>query len=310
MLTLASATGALAAVAEHAGHASAVVAPPRTAGGTAIARHEASHGRMPEFAPDAGAPESPRVSTAAAESLPNQSIEPPRVSLPGERGTCAADMLYVHGNFCPLAEQRCLEWDLAGRERCIHFRRPSRCLDRRRALSFCMDRYEWPNHPGEPPLAMTSWADASRACRSIGKRLCGEWEWVFACEGEEMLPYPYGFDRDPDACTIDHYAQAPRRWLLGSGDPDIARAEAARIYEATPSGANSRCVSPFGVFDLTGNVDEWTVSHTGMPYRSTLQGGWWGRVRTRCRPVTRSHFEQFRYFNIGFRCCGNVPATS
>ena len=59
---------------------------------------------------------------------------------------------------------------------------------------------------------------------------------------------------------------------------------------------------------MTGNVDEWTTSASATGRRSILKGGYWGPVRARCRPSTRSHGEQFRYYQMGFRCCAD-PST-
>ncbi len=215
---------------------------------------------------------------------------------------CPPDMTAVVGQFCPDAEQTCLEWSDDGRGRCLRFASPSRCLSRARVpMAYCMDRYEWPDQPGVHPDVMVTFEEAESLCRGRGRRLCSEREWTFACEGESMLPYPYGFERDPTACTIDHFARPPDRALLH--DPITAMIEASRVYEASASGAMPRCRSPFGVMDLTGNVDEWVVNETGLPFASSLMGGFWGHVRTRCRASTRSHGTDFRYYQIGFRCC-------
>jgi formylglycine-generating enzyme len=69
-------------------------------------------------------------------------------------------------------------------------------------------------------------------------------------------------------------------------------------------------VSPFGVHDMTGNVDEWVVNESGHPYKSGLKGGYWGPVRTRCRPMTTAHYEEFIFYQIGFRCCGDIQEGS
>jgi sulfatase modifying factor 1 len=62
---------------------------------------------------------------------------------------------------------------------------------------------------------------------------------------------------------------------------------------------------------MTGNVDEWVINETGKPYKSGLKGGYWGPVRDRCRPMTIAHNEEFAYYQIGFRCCGDPsPASS
>ena len=70
-------------------------------------------------------------------------------------------------------------------------------------------------------------------------------------------------------------------------------------------------MSPYGVHDMVGNVDEWVVnvSQAGKPHLSGLKGGYWGPVRTRCRPMTTAHDETFRYYQIGFRCCGEAQAV-
>lgn len=215
-------------------------------------------------------------------------------------------MVRVRGSYCPEVDEDCEEWAHGSQSRCLRFHTPSRCASSsRRAMSFCMDTYEWPNRVGANPAVMVTWLEAQESCASVGKRLCGEDEWTYACEGDSMVPYPYGYERDATACNIDRHFDPPDRRLISHASHAAALAEAARVYTAVPSGSMARCVSPSGVHDLTGNVDEWTVSATGRPYRSALKGGWWGFVRTRCRPTTRAHFEHFRYYQIGFRCCAD-----
>jgi len=50
---------------------------------------------------------------------------------------------------------------------------------------------------------MVSWEEARTQCAAIGKRLCTDAEWTLACEGSERLPFPYGYERDASACSID-----------------------------------------------------------------------------------------------------------
>jgi hypothetical protein len=59
------------------------------------------------------------------------------------------------------------------------------------------------------------------------------------------------------------------------------------------------------VFDMTGNVDEWVVNESGRPFRSASKGGYWGRVRDACRPMTTAHDETFPFYQTGFRCCAD-----
>jgi hypothetical protein len=59
---------------------------------------------------------------------------------------------------------------------------------------------------------------------------------------------------------------------------------------------------------MTGNVDEWVVNESAKPYKSALKGGYWGPVKTRCRPSTIAHAEDFSFYQIGFRCCSDPGA--
>jgi formylglycine-generating enzyme required for sulfatase activity len=173
---------------------------------------------------------------------------------------------------------------------------------------FCMDRYEWPNKVGAVPLYMASWVEAKATCESIGKRLCKDTEWTQACEGPERQPYPYGsgYVRDDAACNIDKPYIWPHPEKIY--DARTSAEELARLDQREPSGSRSNCVSSYGVHDMTGNVDEWVVnvSQSGHPFVSGLKGGYWGPVRTRCRPMTTAHEPTFRYYQIGFRCCGDA----
>jgi formylglycine-generating enzyme required for sulfatase activity len=154
------------------------------------------------------------------------------------------------------------------------------------------------------PVVMKDWYEAKAVCESEGKRLCGDSEWTLACEGQERLPYPYGYARDSEACNIDK----PYRDVDESAMADWKRrdAEVARLDQRTASGSHAACVSAYGAYDMTGNVDEWVVNEHGKPYKSGLKGGYWGPVRDRCRPMTTAHNELFEFYQIGFRCCAEA----
>ena len=114
--------------------------------------------------------------------------------------------------------------------------------------------------------------------------------------------------RSDHASRIDKPHPAPNEHLIA--DPRTRDAEIARLDQRDASGAREACVSPYGVHDMTGNVDEWVVNETGRPYKSGLKGGYWGPVRTRCRPMTTAHDENFTFYQVGFRCCGDAAAAT
>jgi sulfatase modifying factor 1 len=229
---------------------------------------------------------------------------------------CAPDMVEVDGDYCPVVEQKCLRWlDPEAKLRCAEFEKDStteRCVTKTQHKHFCIDRYEWPNQVGVLPAYMASFRDAEVACGSIGKRLCDDTEWTLACEGPERQPYPYGsgFERDDQACNIDKPYIWPQPEKIFN--PETQDEELARLDQREPSGSRASCVSPYGAHDMVGNVDEWVInaSQFGRPHLSGLKGGYWGPVRTRCRPMTTAHDESFKYYQIGFRCCGGPVRTA
>jgi formylglycine-generating enzyme required for sulfatase activity len=223
-------------------------------------------------------------------------------------------MVEIDGEFCPYVEQFCtrlVDPKEPQKDRCAEFAQTGRCYGRTVHRHFCIDKYEWPNQPGVKPVVAVDWDQARDQCTAAGKRLCMDQEWTLACEGQERLPYPYGYTRNADACNID------RPYILPDNDkyadPKTRTEEIARLDQRDPSGARESCVSPYGVYDMTGNVDEWVVNSKGKdsekPYVSGLKGGYWGPVRNRCRPMTTDHNEWHSGYQIGFRCCADVPDT-
>ncbi|HQP33671.1 MAG TPA: SUMF1/EgtB/PvdO family nonheme iron enzyme [Polyangiaceae bacterium] len=224
-------------------------------------------------------------------------------------------MVLVQGNYCPNVEQRCLEHGKEGKSTvdsetiCMKFEKPSVCLSAARVpMRFCMDRYEYPNTEGELPRVLTTWLEASQLCKQQGKRLCSESEFNFACEGEDMLPYSYGFDRDASKCNQDkEYRLPPEEPLRPIADcmrDKRCTATLAKLDQREPIGSHPNCVSPFGVFDLNGNANEFVMlRYKQPPNRSALKGGWWGPVRARCRPIVTHHDEKYLGYEVGFRCC-------
>ena len=231
----------------------------------------------------------------------------------GNRGSCPAGMVSVKGKMAvsafgdDLQKSVCSKWiNKEFPERCASFDKDKWAALRGKLatkdMSFCIDRFEYPNRKGEYPVIYVNWYESKKICEDAGKRLCTEEEWTFACEGEEALPYPYGFDRDKDACVVDK----SWRWFDASAygkTKDVITRELDKLWQGVPSGSLAKCKSPFGVYDMIGNVDEYTrsLSPTGSP--AILKGGYWGPVRTRCRPSTRAHGPEHAFYQQGFRCC-------
>jgi formylglycine-generating enzyme required for sulfatase activity len=156
-------------------------------------------------------------------------------------------------------------------------------------MRFCIDRDEYSASKDGLPASNQSWTHAQSVCNAFGKRVCMESEWQFACEGEEMRPYPYGFTRDADACNADRM--------------DIYRPDGQLLDLRDAADGHPRCVSPFGVHHLSGNLEEWTTIDGSNPPRPAMKGAYWQPSRNHCRAAQTAHDRYYHGVETGFRCC-------
>jgi formylglycine-generating enzyme required for sulfatase activity len=232
-------------------------------------------------------------------------------------------MRFVHGTFCRDVERKCLLDEPNGANHitlCHAFAHETPpCASAEEERAFCIDEYEYPNEKGAHPTWMITWYDAQATCLSLGKRLCYASEWTMACEGPDKTPFPYGWERDHDACNSDNQWIPPSLDKMyavdppDAGDAAVQAPELARLDQSAPSGAYERCVSGFGARDMTGNFDEWVIEDAPLLPRgpdkglwAALKGGAWGHVRNACRPKTTSHSPGWTYYFVGFRCCADA----
>jgi formylglycine-generating enzyme len=243
----------------------------------------------------------PRVSAAPMANLAPSGAPVPVTPAALESPACPRGMVLVEGEYCSEVLQACARWlddESLPFARCSEYHHPSRCIGKRVNLRFCMDRYEYTEPGQDLPLNYQSFQTSSAVCERLGKRLCTESEWTFACEGEEMRPYPYGFSREAkcNQDRLDLYEPNPHQQILAD--------------RREQSDARPECVSPFGVYNLVGNMDE-SVLREGRehvePFRNALKGGWWMPARNRCRPATTAHDDYYKDIQVGTRCCAQAP---
>jgi hypothetical protein len=212
------------------------------------------------------------------------------------KGPCGPNMILIEGSYCPAVLHKCqAQTDPEGSalhgHRCARYKQPALCLSPQRVhLRYCIDRDEYVAPGQNLPLNQQTFADARKICESAAKRVCSNFEWTFACEGEAMNPYSYGFVRDGSVCNAD-------RSNLVSAAGELVDLRAA-------PGTFSRCQSEYGVRDLTGNLDEYAIDDsTGRPVR---KGGYWQPGANHCRLVRPHSDPTYRGVEVGFRCCSDA----
>ena len=161
-------------------------------------------------------------------------------------------------------------------------------------LCVCIDRYEATRGGGDAaksvagaqPWTGATIAAASVACGTAGKRLCTDAEWLAACAGPAGRAYPYGETYDASACRGDNV-----------GDVPVA------------SGTMTRCEGGLpGLFDMSGNVREWSGSTDGA-YVTARGGGYGDRPEDLDCAATVSFAAAVSSAAVGFRCCSAPSGT-
>ncbi|UVT18906.1 MAG: formylglycine-generating enzyme family protein [Nitrospira sp.] len=169
----------------------------------------------------------------------------------------------------------------------------------------------------EHPVVSVSWDDAQAYCRWAGKQLPTEAQFEYATRAGTTTGYWWG-QGHPGARRVENLADESARDFLGgiiTGYDDGARRTApVGSYEA----------NPWGLYDITGNVAEWTADwydanyYSKSPVRNptgpsngqyrVLRGGAWSTVLVYLRSAYRLwSTPTHRKSNIGFRCAQDVP---
>lgn len=253
---------------------------------------------------ESASPSAPIATPASTESGLPSAKEDAAEAPASEPRACPADMHLIEGEYCSKVEHRCqISWHAPQNNVrvCEQFEEYAKCVGTKTPMRYCIDRYAWPNVKGERPEVMNNFHQAQVKCAAVGKRLCTESEWTFACEGPEMKPFPYGYVRDPRKCNGDHRWDNPSLVKMNRRDP----AELARLWRGVPNGSQPECVSDFGVADLPGNTDDVVAADSATArYSSVHTGGpWYSGVRNQCRPKVYTHGEETYGYFLSFRCC-------
>jgi formylglycine-generating enzyme required for sulfatase activity len=143
------------------------------------------------------------------------------------------------------------------------------------------------------PVVKVTWNDADAYCQWAGKHLPTEVEWEKAARGEEGFIYPWG-----------------NEW-----DPAKVNAKESGFRGTVAVGSFAEGASPYGVFDMAGNVWEWMADwyqpypdstyqseYFGEKFKVTRGGGWFQEANLVTASNRSATDPSAANDDLGFRC--------
>ncbi len=151
---------------------------------------------------------------------------------------------------------------------------------------------QWGGNRPEPecadhPVVGVSWRDARAYASWAAKLLPTAAQWEKAARGPQGMVYPWGDQASPARCNVRE----------------------SRVKATTPVDWYDNGVSPYGIYDLCGNVWEWCAS-VGPRGLWQVRGGAFSAPLHRAVPSASAELApDTRRDDLGFRCAMSLDAV-
>lgn len=150
------------------------------------------------------------------------------------------------------------------------------------------------------PMTMVTWFGAKAFCEYYDWRLPKEEEWEKAARGEDSRPYPWGVGIELNSANYYSSHDIFEKITGSLGDTTPVGFYNGETYEGYQTLDSS---SPYGLYDMAGNVWQWTGNVYEDQHYRYMRGGSKDNYAYNLRVWTRNSAGPDYYSPaVGFRC--------